>query len=223
MRFSLIESRNYLQSLLGTQNPVVFEIGCNDGLDSLALCNLFEQIKLVCFEPEPRAINAWKNPANKLVGRATLYENALSDSDGVAEFYQSSGTHPRSNKGDWDYSGSLNTPTGHLEYSPWVKFESKIQVPTITLDTFMRTNPAFTHIDLMWMDVQGGESKVLDGAKETLPKIKYVYTEYGHWEKPLYEGQMSLCETLEKLGPTWKPIGVFEGCNVLVENLQYDK
>src|SRR5690348_11359232 len=47
----LVESECYLRGLLSA-NPVILEIGCNDGEDSVKLLNLFDQVRLFCFEPE---------------------------------------------------------------------------------------------------------------------------------------------------------------------------
>ena len=65
-------------------------------------------------------------------------------------------------------------PVGRFE--SW--FKEKIIVNTITLDTLIRRNKFnFEDFELLEMDVQGGELKVLMGAKEVLKNIKYIYSE----------------------------------------------
>ena len=46
-------------------------------------------------------------------------------------------------------------------------------VETTTLDTFYKNKD----LDILWIDVQGAEKLVLEGAKETLKKIKAVFIE----------------------------------------------
>lgn len=203
-----------LRSLIRVVNPTIIEIGANDGNDSIKLISIFPMTTLHCFEPDPRAFAVLqKRRIRSKITPAFLHNVALSDLQGRAKFYQSSGSKPRIVKRDWDLSGSLNKPTGHLEYSPWVKFENEIEVETRRLDDY-----DFKFIDLIWMDVQGGERKVIEGGLNTLDRTRFLYTEYGHWTKPLYEGQMTREETIECLGDGWKPIGIFENCNLLLQN-----
>lgn len=218
-RSSLIHYPNFLTKLIGKTNPVVLEVGCNDGQDTLELVKLFPSGTFHCFDPEPRAIESWKRQdfgRHLNGGSCSIYPVALSCQIGTSVFHQSSGTTKGAYKSDWDLSGSLNKPTGHLQYSPWVKFESEIEVETTTLDCFIKEKRV-EEVDLLWMDVQGGERNVLEGAKETLSKTRLLYTEYNHVSYTLYEGGMTLTETINYLGKGWKMIGLFEGCNVLLE------
>lgn len=223
---TLLSNSIAIQKLLKKENPTVLEIGCNDGLDSVELLTSFPAITLHCFDPEPRAIKTWKETVpSKATDKqiCALHEIALSDKTGTSTFYQSGGTTENAYKKDWDLSGSLNVPTGHLQYSPWVTFKTTIEVQTDTLDNFIdRFNKAnnlipIRSIDLIWMDVQGGERNVLRGATNTLKKTKYVYTEFNHRPKPLYQGQMNLEQTLKAL-PGWALVGVYERMNVLMRN-----
>jgi FkbM family methyltransferase len=214
---TLLEDCDYLKSLIGKDNPVIFEIGCNDGLDSEKFIKLFPDAEIHCFEPEPRAIKQFRDRIND--PRCHLYEFALGAKDGISEFYQSSGTKKGAIKKDWDFSGSLNRPTGHLDYSPWVKFKTQIEVQVRTLDGFCWPQDL---IDLIWMDVQGGERNVIQGGVETLKRTRYIYTEFGHWKKPLYEGQMTLEGTIKELGSDWTPLGIYENCNIVLRNKKYE-
>ncbi|MCY4315169.1 MAG: FkbM family methyltransferase, partial [Roseovarius sp.] len=45
-------------------------------------------------------------------------------------------------------------------------------------------------IDFLWADVQGAEGDLIEGARETLRKNEYFYTEYSN--KELYDGEWSL-------------------------------
>jgi FkbM family methyltransferase len=224
-RGSLLDYPNQLVPMLGTNSPIILEIGCNDGSDSYRFIQLFPRISLYCFEPDPRAVLEWekKNLPQYLEegGSCHLLNVALSDQSGKAKFYQSSGKKPKVLKRDWDLSGSINVPTGHLEFSPWIKFSSTIEVETMTLDEFYGHYLADRVIDLVWMDVQGAERKVIEGGEWALSNTKFFYTEFGHWKKPLYEGQMTANETQNFLEPDWECLGIYEGCNLLMANKKY--
>ena len=209
---SLLEYPASLIKLLHKTDPIIYEIGANDGSDTVRFVKYFQDATIVCFEPEPRAAKVWKQRPE--LAHAKLYECALGSKSGESIFYQSGGTKEGAIKEDWDFSGSLNKPTGHLEYSPWVTFKDRIVVSVEPLNKFNLNR----QIDLIWMDVQGGEQNVILGGQEVLEWTRFLYTEYGHWKKPLYEGQMDLSDTQRTLGSNWKLIALYEGCNALFQN-----
>ena len=51
--------------------------------------------------------------------------------------------------------------------------KEKFSVETTTLDSFYKNKD----LDILWIDVQGAEKLVLDGAKKKLEKIKAVFIE----------------------------------------------
>lgn len=207
-----------IRELLGKDDPWIVEIGCNDGDDSQQFLINFERARLHCFECDPRPIAQFKEKITDL--RCELHECALGAEDGEVRFWQSGGTTKGAHKQDWDLSGSICKPTGHLKQSKWCTFDTQITVPLRRLDTFWKSwgEPI---IDLIWLDVQGAESKVFAGGRQTLTRTRYLYTEYGHWREPLYEGQMNLPQTIEALGPDWEPLSSWEGYNLLARNKNF--
>ena len=73
------------------------------------------------------------------------------------------------------------------------KFET-IKVKSFTLDNWYQTVEV-PHIDLLWIDVQGHEKNVINGAINTLKNVDYIILEVG--EEELYEGAMNAIETVE--------------------------
>jgi hypothetical protein len=69
-------------------------------------------------------------------------------------------------------------------------------------------------IDFMWVDVQGAEDIVFAGARETLKRTRYVYTEYA---TGLYEGQLNRSQILAVFGPKWSVVHDFGG-DILLQN-----
>src|SRR5258707_1169508 len=76
---------NVLVNLLGKEDPVILDIGCNDGSDSLWLLQLFKKSRVFSFEPDPRARKRYL--AKITDPRATLQALAISNTDGEAQFH----------------------------------------------------------------------------------------------------------------------------------------
>ena len=184
---------------VGKTDPIILEIGCNDGAQTLWLHKMFENPLIYCFEPDPRAIARFKLKVGQHPN-IHLFEMALSDSNDLIKFYQSDGQKDdkdaKKMPEGWDESGSIKKPKNHLIEYPWVKFDQTITVKTSTLDDWCEEHGIET-IDFFWMDVQGAELEVLQGATKSLSKIRFIYTEYNN--KELYEGQFTLKQLLRHL------------------------
>lgn len=188
-----------LQECLGKSDPTILEIGCNDGGQTLWFLEIFENARIYCFEPDPRAIVRF----NERVGQrpnVKLFEIALSDQDGNIPFFQSDGYRDDRMEIDmpkgWDLSGSIRQPKDHLQLYPWVTFGQCITVMTTTLDTWCAQNN-IKDIDFIWMDVQGAEIDVINGGMNALNRTHFIYMEYSDME--MYEGQNSLKQLLTHL------------------------
>jgi len=126
--------------------------------------------KIVLIEPIPSIAQGlaekWGS-GNKVV----VYECACMDYDGEIEF------HIADNQG---MSSSIYaTPNNEMHRC---NFIDKITVQCATLDGLFEE----MNVDLLVIDAQGSEHKVLDGAKDTLTKTKYIFCEASR--TPLYEG-----------------------------------
>jgi FkbM family methyltransferase len=169
------------------------------------------------FEPDPRALARFNSRLTSQLKAANieLYEGAISDKNGHIEFHQSHGTNPAVGwyEGGWDLSGSIKTPKEHKNAIPSITFEKTVSVTTTTLDAWMQQK-SIPVVDLAWIDVQGAEKQVLDGARETLTKTRFIHLEYCDVE--MYEGQMNLQQKLEQL-PHFEVIQVYGG-DILIKN-----
>lgn len=208
-------------ALIGKDDPVILDIGCNDGSQTLWFLELFNNACVYSFEPDPRARTRYL--ANVKDGRAALFDLAISDINGVRDFYVSSGTppfeqdSPENLTADWDMSGSIRRPKKHLEIVPWCKFDGKIAVTTKTLDSWVQEE-GIGLIDFIWADVQGAEVDLIAGAKEALRNTRYFYTEYSNTE--LYDGQVNLNQLL-KLLPDFHVVHRYEN-DVLLKNGRFE-
>jgi FkbM family methyltransferase len=204
-----------LPGLLGKDDPVILDIGCNDGSHTLEFLGLFQRARVYAFEPDPRALEGFRHKVND--ERAKLFDLAISDSDGTTKFYVSGGLpSPEWEKlrpSGWDLSGSIKKPKEHLALHPWCTFGEPITIQTKKLDTW-RSEESVTQIDFIWADVQGAEENLIRGGREALRHTRYLYTEYSNRE--LYEGQIGL-RKIRNLLPDFDVLYRFEN-DVLLKN-----
>ena len=193
-------------ALVSSVRPVILDVGANDGGSSRVFQHLFPTAQVYAFEPDPRAIANCKrrieighlDPA-----RVELYEGAVCDAVGEAEFFQSDGKDPGF---EWyatgyDLSGSLMKPMSETPLDiPTIYFKDKIRVQTTTLDAWAQARQ-LAQVDIFWMDVQGAEARVLMGAQEVLKKVDFIYLECE--DKKTYESQPEL-QTLCALLPAFE-------------------
>ena len=113
-----------LRKLLGDNPSLILEIGAHHGQHTMAFRQLFPQVRMHSFEPDPRAIAVHRRMVRN--PRSTLHEFAIGAADGQATFHMSDGLPPgpvdalRANyPNGWDQSGSLHKPTGHVRAHPW--------------------------------------------------------------------------------------------------------
>lgn len=199
-----------IRALVKKDDPVILEIGANDGTDTLRFAETFPAATIYAFEPDPRAANRWKSKVT--AANVTLVETAIGNSNGTATFHQSDGNSDYAPETGWDLSGSIRAPKDHLVRHPDINFDRTIDVPIRTLDSWAEEN-SIGDIDFIWADVQGAENELIRGAMRTLSRTRYFYTEYN--DREMYEGQWSLQEIAEhlkdhKLHTRWKNDVLFE-------------
>jgi FkbM family methyltransferase len=198
-----------IKNLVNKENPIIFEIGCADGGDTLEFINTFNDLEIYCFEPEPKNIKLVKERID--YPKHHLFEGVISDINGQLTFNRSRTDNPD----DLSYSGSIKKPKEHLNEWSFIKFDEQITVESITLDKFCE-DKNIELIDFIWADVQGAEENLILGGLNTLnKKVRYFYTEYSN--KEYYEGQLKLDSLLNLLGNNWELIRDF-GSDVLLKN-----
>jgi 2-O-methyltransferase len=208
-----------LRESAGRPDPLILEIGANDGGHTQWFLETFDNPTIYCFEPDPRAAARWR----KNVGprpNVKLFELAMSDRDGEITFYQSGGARDRDSVAvmpeGWDLSGSIRKPKDHLVIEPGVTFEQTIKVRTTSLDQWADEHSIGT-VDFIWMDVQGAERDVLGGGQRTLGRTRFLYTEYS--ERELYEGQYTFRQLVHAL-PGFEVVTRYPA-DVLLKNARF--
>ena len=153
------------------------EFGCNNGSQTIELKNHFINSTILCAEPDPKLAahcHALFNNNKHILFNECAIGLATPDKQTIT-FNQSNSN----NNG----IGSLFKPNGQfpLESMP----TSEINVPYRRLDTVMEANKV-PHLDLMWLDCQGGELELLKSMGDKLNDTKVIWTEF--FIKPIYEG-----------------------------------
>ena len=154
--------------LSGAADLVIFDVGAYIGEVAATYKRMFPQSTIYCFEPFPDSFHK----LNRLCRDASIkaHQIAFSDEEGKTTFHT-----------NVDLScNSLLPPTGgdFKCYSAKSIKDGEIQVETNTLDNFCAGNK-ISCIDILKLDVEGAEVKVLEGASGMLSKqaIKLIYSE----------------------------------------------
>lgn len=156
---------------------VIFDIGANRGQTTRMYRQLFPDATIYCFEPFETSfailVETYKNC--RLV---QPFQLAVSDAVGTKAFYCTNESVMNSLLPLSPRADLLTTSTG----------SGAIEVQTTTLDAFCRESNV-TKIDILKMDVQGGELQVLRGATGILGNqlARLIYTEVNFNE--IYVGQ----------------------------------
>lgn len=219
-----INKKTFLNYFSKDEKLTILDVGTYDGKDSLEFKKLFPESNIYSFEADERSVDIFNKVVGD-VGGIHLIETALSDIDGEITWYASDSETRRHYdfEDGWSASSSLKKPDNHLNIFKDISFSKDTTVKSKRLDTWMNENKQLTTIDIMWVDVNGGENEFLDGALETIrTKVQYLYIEFnGVDDKTLYEGCPTADEIKEKVGcfeqlGTYNFLGNFG--NILLKN-----
>ncbi|MDP1875921.1 FkbM family methyltransferase [Phenylobacterium sp.] len=153
----------------------VIDVGANRGQFALAARHALPKTRIIAFEPLPAAAEVFEANLGNDAG-IDLHRLALSDKDGQARFHVAGRT---------DSSSLL--ALGKNQASVFgVSADHEIEVTTVRMDKVLRLDDAAAPI-LLKIDVQGAEHLVLEGAKQSLPAIAFVYVECSYIS--LYDDQ----------------------------------
>ena len=156
----------------------ILDVGAHQGEFASAVLRVLPKVRVYSFEPLPDC-HAKLAARFSRHERITSFNVALSDLPGTAQFHRSSFSKS---------SSLLPMAALHREAFPWSAGSTQIEVPLETLDR-LSEKLYLTPPVLLKIDVQGGELKMLGGARATLKGIDHVLVEASF--APLYEGQPS--------------------------------
>jgi FkbM family methyltransferase len=153
-----------------TGAATIFDVGANRGEIAAKYRSLFPLAQVHCFEPIPEMLPILRARFAS-DGAVALHELAVSSSDGRARFFVNQVN---------DTSSLLESEVESLpaSYREIQRAQREIEVQTTCLDSFCRRNQ-IDRIDILKLDIQGGELQALRGAHELLSqhRIGLIYSE----------------------------------------------
>jgi len=157
------EEQNLIKFLIKNlkKNDIFFDIGANYGFYSILAQEIIENGEIHAFEPNPKIFNYLKSSFLKNKKGIFLNKMALSNKIGKISFYD----------GFYRAHSGQSTILEKVASNSLSKYQ-RIKVASVTLDNYINTNTIPTVIKI---DVEGAESKVIDGGlrifKTTNPTI----------------------------------------------------
>jgi FkbM family methyltransferase len=165
------------------------DVGVNFGVFALAMAHEHSRATIHTFEPAPRIFSVLReNLHRNHVINVRTNQIALSDQTGVLKFTVNEGSEALSHIGE--KLTDLNALTTTLE------------VQSVTLDEYCQKN-GIERIDMLKIDVEGAEPKVLRGASKLLSgkRIACIYLEFCPlWLADMKESPETLRLPLEAAG-----------------------
>ena len=180
-----------MQSLRKT--PRIVEVGAFTGNHTVQFIAYFPDAEVYAFEPVPTIYQFLCERTNHHK-RVHCYQLAVSNKIGETTLFVA---HNPQRPTKASSASSLHKAKNRLAFSPIV-YPEVIQVKKITLDAWAVQHPILLPIDVLWIDTQGHEYYVLEGAKNLLQFVRFIHVEV-HFGNP-YEGQKEYQDVLEFLG-----------------------
>lgn len=146
---------------------VLVDVGANIGMTSLWLAKQYDCRRIIAVEPSAgNAAVARENFASNGID-AVVHEAAAGARDGDAKFYEvSSSTNGRL---VFDDDKEADLPVGVVKAVP---------VRVISMASILASLPADMAIDLMKVDIEGGEQALLTGDVSWLARVKALLIEF---------------------------------------------
>ena len=173
--YNIIKSSNFykinrtldqaIKSIIKKKNPIIFDVGAHEGESIDRFKNLFQNPIIHSFEPQSKIFEKLMNK-KKNDKDLVLNNFALGSKEGNQEIFVNSNTAA---------SSYLNIDNKDKFFKS-LKTIKKEQTRIDTFDNYFNKIKV-NYIDLVKIDVQGYEEKVLKGALESLDKVQLIEIE----------------------------------------------
>lgn len=161
----------------------VLDLGGNTGLASIYLHIAFPEAKLACVEPVPANIQILRRNIEMNRVPVSLFEAAVGSEDGTIQF---------------DVSPDPRLGCVSSAGAPDVKPMETITVKVISVTTILN-ELGWDHIDLLKLDIEGGERELLAGNPDWLRRVGVIVGEGHHGYGVNYTAE-NLAEQLRPFG-----------------------
>ena len=157
-----------ISEVLKCQEPVIFDVGANDGESIERFKKIFSKSKIYSFEPDDNAFQRLKkNYYNK--ENIEIFDFGISNRDGNQQFY--SYDHDKiSSLMQLDANSKL-FKSRKIAKNSGEDFEKLKDIKILKLDSFVK-DKNIPRINILKIDVQGYEPEVIEGAKYLIENNK---------------------------------------------------
>jgi FkbM family methyltransferase len=178
-----------VQAELFPDARVIFDVGAHVGETAREYRTLFPLADIYSFEPFPRSFAVLQR---SMSGDPRFHPQRIALLDTAGEYEM------RCNRSDDTNSVLSTAPQGQLYWGDIVDTIETVPIAAMTLDNFCETN-GIQHIDILKLDTQGTEMRVLRGALSTLSqrRVAAVYSEV--LVAPTYTDQCTFDEMMRFL------------------------
>lgn len=161
------ESHGVMPGFSGRENPVVLDVGANQGFYALRLKAQNPACRIICVEPNPHVFEILRrNMESNAIRDVSLIQKAAGPADGRCrmEFVKR--------------VSLIGGKTVAREGRPWLSdgLIENVEVDCIRLATLCR-DAGLSRIDLLKVDVEGEEQAILEDSRELLGRVRRVVVE----------------------------------------------
>ena len=199
------DKEKLLLSLIKKKNPIIFDVGGNNGSSIIEFKNIWKDSIIHSFEPQQECHNDLMKVQEKFPNTVSVYDFAIGSEDTLnANFYShdiNSGVSGF-NKINQSSVDSIDLNTKNKEeldnYLNGLNRSREVEIKR--LDSFIlsqKINPS--DLDILKIDTQGFEPEVLEGAGELLTNFDLIITELMFFD--FYEKQLSFFDIEKFLIP----------------------
>jgi FkbM family methyltransferase len=149
---------------LDTDKPFIIDGGAHIGMATIFFKSQYPKSQILAIEPNPRSFKLLQtNVEQNDLQNVTLMNSALGPKEGTKTLY----IDPTDDR--WDSSASFH-------HGGWTGGHNTkdIQVPTVSLSSLIMNR----RVDLLKLDIEGAEQKVLIEAEQHLGNIKNIIIEF---------------------------------------------
>lgn len=186
--FSILLSKKHEKKLINKLNllninpKIIFDVGSHLGeMTDLFLSSFANINKIYCFEPQKKIFGIFKNGFGNN-SKVVAINKACSDKNSFSNFnislHKRSSTLEKTNTDSFYYkiksfivAGKINTDFRD-KVSGGGLLDRQTRIKTVTLDKYIPKS-----VDLLKIDVEGSELKVLCGCKKKIKNVKVIIIE----------------------------------------------
>ena len=187
--YGLIKSKNFqklyrsldttIKPLIKKDSPIIFDVGAHEGETIKRFNNVFQNPEIHCFEPQNKCFEILKKFNNQKI---FVNNYALGDKVEQKKIYIN----------NLDSSSSIYNIDNKSKFLKNLKTVSQQDISIDTLDNYVKKNNV-EYIDILKIDVQGYEDKVLLGSIKSLSnkifliEVEIIFINYYEKKKSFFE------------------------------------